>query len=76
MNWFDVPSPFPEITLWGCSREPWQYVLSHNADRNDWAASAKVDGRPETARIELGWNFATRAEAEAAVEQHYRSTAQ
>jgi hypothetical protein len=76
MNWLTMPPVHPEITAWGCVREPWQYVLSHNTERNDWAASAKPAGHAEATSIELGWQFKTRAEAEAAIEQHYRKTAQ
>ena len=76
MNWFNMPSPFPEITTWGCIRGPWNYVLSHNADRNDWGASVtRYQPVRNGPRLDLGWHFANRAEAEAAIDQHYRSTA-
>jgi len=70
MKWFEMPRVYPEIQIWGCLREPWQYVLSHNHHRDDWAASAQpINGSLIT---ELGWNFKTREEAEAAIKRHFK----
>jgi hypothetical protein len=75
MNWFTVPSPYPEIKCWGCQHGLWNYVLTFNANRNDWAASVKR-GSHHDPIIDLGWHFATRAEAEVAIDEHFKSTLQ
>ena len=70
-DWYAMPRIFPHIKAWGCTRGPWNYVLSHNAVRNDWGVSAKLANCPAQ-QVRLGFRFATRADAEAAVEQHYQ----
>jgi len=76
MNWIVMPMLYPHITSWGCAHGPWSYVLSHNSQQNDWAASVRRLDHPENQRIDLGWHFNTRAEAEVAIDEHYRSTLQ
>jgi len=70
MKWFKMSPVYPEIQIWGCWRGHWQYVLSHNNYRDDWAASAQPVGGPPI--TELGWNFKTRKEAEAAIKRHFK----
>jgi hypothetical protein len=49
--------------------------LTFNANRNDWAASVKRNNHSDPI-IDLGWHFVTRAEAEVAINEHYRKTLQ
>ena len=78
MNWTPTPSPFPHILIWLAVPRPYQYVISFDTFNGRWGASAKTadDSDPRRPRIDLGWHFVTRAEAEAACERHARSAAQ
>jgi hypothetical protein len=69
MKWISLPSPYPEVSAWGCWIENWQYVLSYNSKSRLWATTVKPLGRTELPKTLLGW-FATREEAIEAVEQH------
>jgi len=67
----------PSITLWSRKRGRWEYVMSLSSDRwfgRRWGVSVTADDWDDHEMISLGENYRTRAEAEAAVERHYRAT--
>jgi hypothetical protein len=72
MNWTPTQSPFPHMLIWIGVLRPYQYVISFNFFTGRWGASAKTadDPDPHRARIDLGWGFISRLEAEAACERH------
>lgn len=70
-NWQKLPSPFPELSVWGKYAGPYQYVMSYNSQRRRWAASFKRTGVQEPI-MPIGV-FMTNQEARAACERHYRS---
>jgi hypothetical protein len=71
MKWISLPSPYPEISVWGCWVGNWQYVLSYSRKEEHWAASVKPMGHSPT-KTALGWEFKTREEAIEAIDQHYK----
>ena len=75
VTWLPLPTPFPELKLWGCYRGRFQYVLGYNGVLKLWGATVKPSGVKE-AFTQLGWQHPSREAAEAAMEQHYRGTLQ
>lgn len=76
MTWTEMPRLFPQCWTWGCELGAYQYVLGFNADTRLWSLSAKVIGEGERERIDLGFDFASAAEAEAACQAHAKRVAQ
>ena len=74
MNWIKLPDPRPDMEAWGAFGDRWQYVLSHDKKSHRWGVTAKLlpEERPPFERVDLGFRFATRHEAEAVVERHER----
>jgi hypothetical protein len=67
----------PSITLWSRKRGRWEYVRASAAIGGllgDGGVSVTADDWDDHEMISLGENYRTRAEAEAAVERHYRAT--
>lgn len=67
LEWFGLPSIYPELKTWGAFRGAWQYVMTFNTEVEMWRVSAKLSG--EGQRIDLGI-YDTRAQAEAACRNH------
>lgn len=69
IDWFETPSPFPEIRCWGAIQEPFQYVLSYDELEDRYFVSGKRYPNQGT-RINLGV-YRTKGDAILAAETHW-----
>ena len=76
MKWISLPRMYDGIQTWGAFAGYWQYVLSYSEEHQVWGASAKLMGHPKfpRPRVDFGFEFKTRGEAEIAVQNHIDST--
>jgi hypothetical protein len=70
--WRKLPSPYPEISVWGSDAGPFTFVVSYNSTTQQWSASFKRAGATESATF-LG-RFESATAAYEACEKYYRAS--
>jgi hypothetical protein len=69
--WRRMPSPYPEISVWGSTAGPCSYVVTYNTNTRKVVASFKRLNVQEAATL-IG-TFDNTTQAFEACEKHYRS---